>query len=82
MIIHFVVLLHHLNKLLKVNGAIPIYIDLHDEAVQLVLCGVLTHGSQHGQQLHCRDEATPILTQKTKLELSAAKLRGKFHPGW
>ena len=36
---------------LKVDGAVPVDVDLHDEGEQLVLGGVLAHGPHHTQQL-------------------------------
>ena len=46
---------------LKVDGAVPVDVDLHDEGEQLVLGGVLAHGPHHTQQLLRRDGPAPIL---------------------
>ena len=46
---------------LKVDGAVPVDVDLHDEGEQLVLGGVLAHRPHHTQQLLGRDRPTAIL---------------------
>ena len=50
-----------LRRHLKVDGAVPVDVDLHDEGEQLVLGGVLAHRPHHTQQLLGRDRATAIL---------------------
>ena len=46
---------------LKVDGPVPVDVDLHDEGEQLVLGGVLAHRPHHTQQLLGGDRATAIL---------------------
>ena len=46
---------------LKVDGPVPVDVDLHDEGEQLVLGGVLAHRPHHTQQLLGGDRATSIL---------------------
>ena len=55
------VVLRILRCHLKVDGPVPVDIDLHDEGEQLVLSGVLAHRPHHTQQLLGGDRATAIL---------------------
>ena len=54
-------LLHHVEELWKVDGAVTVHIHLQHEVEELVLGGVLAHGAHHAQQLLGGDGAAPVL---------------------
>ena len=54
-------LLHHVEELWKVDGAVTVHVHLQHEVEQLVLGGVLAHGAHHAQQLLGGDGAAPVL---------------------
>ncbi len=57
-------LAHHLEELLKVDGAVAVDVELDDQVEDLVLGGVLSDGAQHGQQLLGRDSAAAVLKKR------------------
>ena len=58
-------LLHHVEELGKVNCPISIHIDLEHQVEELVLGGVLAHGSHHVQQLLRGNRPAPVLQRIT-----------------
>ena len=54
---------HHLDELLKVDGAIAVGVVLDDHVEDLVLGRVLAHGAQHRQQLLRRYRPAAVLKE-------------------
>ena len=57
--------LHHVEELGKVNCPISVHVDLEHQVEELVLGGILAHGSHHVQQLLRGNRPAPVL-QSTK----------------